>query len=115
MLTDRKVIAEALSSYAANCALKLRKDKSCAKAISVFLHTNPFRPEDKQYSRSITMEMPVATNSTPELVKQALKGLNYIYAPGYNFLKVGVNVSEIVPESEVQMGLFDTIERVEKF
>lgn len=111
LLTDKKTIAEALSNYASNVALKLRNDKSCAKAINVFLQTNPFRPEDKQYSRSITLELPVATNATNELVQYALKGLSYIYAEGYNFLKVGVTVSELVPDDEVQYGMFDETDR----
>lgn len=111
LLTDKKTIAEALSNYAVNCALKLRLNKSCAKAISIFIHTNPFRSQDKQYSRSINLEFPVATADTTAIVKYALKGLDIIYASGYNFLKVGVNVSELVPENEVQYGMFDTENR----
>ncbi|MEP7263495.1 MAG: Y-family DNA polymerase [Bacteroidota bacterium] len=111
LLSDAPTIAEALSNYAGNVALKLRQEKSCAKALTVFLNTNPFRPEDKQYARSITLELPVATNSTNEIVAYALKGFHYIYAEGYNFLKVGVNVGEIVPEENVQIGLFDETDR----
>lgn len=111
LMSDKKLIAEAVASYAANCALKLRKDNSCASSLSVFINTNPFRPQDKQYARSINIDLPVATNATNEIVSYALKAFNYIYATGYNFLKAGVVVSGIVPEKNVQYGMFDDVNR----
>jgi DNA polymerase V len=50
LLTDYEDIAVALSNYAARCGEKLRKQKSCANIIHVFIETNPFREQDKQYT-----------------------------------------------------------------
>ncbi|MEO8148542.1 MAG: Y-family DNA polymerase [Bacteroidia bacterium] len=111
LINDKKTVEEAVSSFAANCALKLRKDNSCASSIQVFINTNQFRPQDKQYYRSIKMQIPVATNSTSEIIHYALKGLNIIYTEGYNFMKAGVVVTEIVPHQNVQVGIFDDINR----
>jgi DNA polymerase V len=103
-------VAEALASYAANCALKLRGQKSCAKVIDVFVETNPFRRDDKQYKRSIRMQLPVATNNTAVLIKYAMKTLDIIYAPGYNYHKTGIVLMDLIPEDEVQYCMYDDLE-----
>lgn len=111
LLSEKKDIQEALSNYAASCAAKLRKQHSCANVITVLLQTNVHRTQDKQYSRNITLRLPVATSSSPEIIKFALKALDIIYKPGYNYKKTGAILSEIVPELEVQQSLFDDTNR----
>jgi DNA polymerase V len=111
LLTDKKDIQEALSNYASSCALKLRKQNSCARMIHVLLHTNVHRTQDKQYFRSIDLNLPVATNSSAEIIKYALKALDIIYKPGYKFKKAGIMVLDLVPEKEVQSALFDNVDR----
>lgn len=108
---SKDLLAEALANFAAACAAKLRKEKSCAKKINVAIRTNPHRTEDRQYAPSITLEMDVASNHTAELIAYALKGLDIIYRPGHRYLKCGVTVSELVPEKSLQYGLYDTIDR----
>ena len=106
LITDRKDIEEAISNFAATCALKLRKENSCAATLQVWIETNPFRYEDKQYSRSISMKLEVATNNSGELIRHAMKGLDIIFTPGYNFMKAGVLVTDLVSSEEVQQGIF---------
>jgi DNA polymerase V len=57
------------------------------------------------------MQLPVATNSSSEIIGYALKGLDLIFKAGYNYKKAGVIVLDIVPENQVQFGLFDTVDR----
>jgi DNA polymerase V len=111
LLTDKSLIAQATASYAAKCAAKLRGQQSCAKLVHVFIHTNIHKADEPQYFRSINLELPVATNSTKEVIHYALRGLDIIYQEGYRFKKTGVIVMDIVPESQVQMGLFDSFNR----
>lgn len=108
---DKEVVKEAAANYAATCALKLRNQKSCAKSISVFLQTNPYRTQDKQHFQSINMEMEVATNSTIEIVKVVQRALSILYRPGYNYSKVGVIALDIIPETSIQYGMFDSQNR----
>jgi DNA polymerase V len=103
----KDVLAEAISNHAASCALKLRNDTSCARLINVFIVTNQFRTQDKQYSGSITLEAEIPTNDSGEIIRYALKGLDIIFQPGHNYMKCGVLVSEIVPEEMLQSALFD--------
>jgi DNA polymerase V len=88
------------------CGERLRRQKSCAKLIIIFLHTNNFRTQDKQYYRSINVQLPTATNSTKELIHYAMMGLDKIFKPGFNFKKVGVLAQDLVPEDQVQQNLF---------
>ncbi len=106
MLTEYEPIAEALSNYAARCGEKLRKQNGCANAIMVFLHTNQFRKDLPQYAKNIVIKLPVASNSNMELIHYALQGLKRIYKKGYHYKKVGIIVSEIVPDNAVQQNLF---------
>jgi DNA polymerase V len=111
LLTEKKDIAEALSSYASRCAFKLRKQNSCTALIQVFLETNQFRKQDKQYYQQITIPLLTATNDTPELIFFAMRGLHALYKPGYNYHKAGIIVLDIVPGKEVQQSLFDGRDR----
>ncbi len=111
LLSDKKDIQEALANYAANCAAKLRKQKSCTGALHIFIQTNIHRTQDKQYSRSITLQMPVPTNSSIEIIKYAFKGLDIIFKPGYNYKKTGIIVTDIIPDTQVQSSFFDTVNR----
>jgi Nucleotidyltransferase/DNA polymerase involved in DNA repair len=111
MISDEGMVREAASSFAVRCAYKLRKQKSAANLLTVFLQTNFFRKQDKQYSASKVIKLPTETNSSIEIVKYALAGLSSIYKPGYNYKRVGVMVMGIVPVSQVQGSLFDTVDR----
>ncbi len=79
LLTDERIIKEALCDYTANVAKKLRQQNSCAKELHVFVQTNVHRSQDKQYYRSIKVRLEVASNNTSELIKYALKGFQLIY------------------------------------
>jgi len=111
LMSKKEDIKEALANYANNCALKLRKQKSCANMVNVFLQTNTHRTQDKQYFRSIAVPLEIATNNSAEIIAAALKGLDIIFKKGYNFKKVGIMVLDLVPESQIQFGIFDTVNR----
>jgi DNA polymerase V len=111
LLTELSDIKEAVASHAAKCAAKLRREKSCAGAVHVFVETNRFRGRDNQYTGALTIPLPVATNNTQEIMFYALAALNRVYRQGYKYKKAGVVVMDIVPEHEVQQGLFDIRDR----
>ncbi len=104
--TEKSEIKEALCNYAANCALKLRQQKSCCKTIDVFVQTNPHKMEDRQYYRSISIQLETPSNHTSDIIKYAAKGLDIIFKQGFNYLKCGIVVKDLVPETQVQASLF---------
>jgi DNA polymerase V len=110
-LSDKNRIAEAMANYAASCASKLRADKTCCRSLQVFIQTNPHKTDEPQYLRSIDIEMVRASNHTGEIIKAALRGLDLIFKPGFLYMKCGVTVMDLVPESVVQASFFDTADR----
>jgi DNA polymerase V len=105
-VTSLAELREAVSTYVARAAEKLRGQSALAKSLHVFLTTNRFKPERPQYANNIMVTLPEPTASTPVLIRQALQGLRTIYRPGYAFQKAGVTLTEIVPESRRQGNLF---------
>ncbi len=108
MLAHYEDIAAAITAHAHSCAAKLRAQGSVATLISVFILTNRFRQELPQYNPSITIKTGVGISNSPELIQYALKGLRAIYKKGYQYKKAGVIVTGLVPESSIQLSLFDT-------
>ncbi|RZK27152.1 MAG: Y-family DNA polymerase [Flavobacterium sp.] len=113
-ISDFDILKEAVASHAARCAEKLRKQHSCAKMITIFLQTNPFRLDQRQYYPSKVINMPVASNSTTEIVKYAITALKLIYKPDYAYKKAGVIVTGIIPSNEIQQGIFDNVPRAKQ-
>jgi DNA polymerase V len=107
MTGDPEVLREAVSSYAADCARKLRHDKAAASRITVFLQTNRFRPELPQYNNIKVIHLPSPTNLTNELVRFAVAGFMAIFKKGFLYKKAGVLVGNIIPEQHVQQSLFE--------
>jgi DNA polymerase V len=111
IIAKKNELKQAVAKFTSSCAEKLRKEKTCAKKIHVFVKTNPFRTTDKQYEQSITLELAVASNLTTELMKYSMRALDMIFQPGYNYQKAGVIVLDLVPDKQVQLGLFDSQNR----
>lgn len=110
-LSNVNEIRQAVSAHAAGCAKKLRQDKTCATKVHVFIETSPHHGEHQQYFAGITIPLTVATNSGHEIVKYALRALQMIFRSGFQYKKAGVMVLDLVPQTVIQMGLFDTCDR----
>ena len=111
LISEKKLLQEAIATHATRCAEKLRKQDSCCALIQVFIHTNAYRKQDAQYHGVLSIPIPAATDSTSELIQLAMSALDHIYKPGFLYKKAGVYVSEIVPRSQVQLSLFSSKDR----
>jgi len=107
MIPDIGTIGEALTTYDCMGAAKLRKQKSKAKAIYVFLETNSFRMDLAQYYPEIILRLPVPTSSSIEISKYVKLALKKIYKEGFQYKKAGVMLMDISPEGAMQMNVFD--------
>jgi len=99
-------VAEAISGFAATCGEKLRRQKSVANLLTVFVRTNKFDSKQPYYANSFTLQIP-ATNSSIELIQFAKQALQIIYKKGLEYKKAGVMVSGLVPDAHRQLSLFD--------
>ena len=102
-------IKEAVATYTSKAAEKLRRQKSAASIISVFVvpreqsHNTYFRhgPTVSSY-----VTLPVATSSTNELIKPAVLLVDKLFEPGRIYKKAGVMLSGLVPDETIQGNLF---------
>lgn len=104
-------LREAVLTFTARAAEKMRRQRSAATVISVFLRTNPFK-DTPQYHNGVQAKLPVPSDLTNELNFYATKGLEQIYREDFMFQKVGVMLSGLVPKDTAQPGLFDEVDRV---
>jgi DNA polymerase V len=108
-VTDIKDIKEAVATYTSRAAEKLRRQRSAARIIHVFVvpkeqsHSTYFRhgPTISDYTT-----LPVATSFTHELIKRAMELVDKLYEKGKTYKKAGVMLSGLGPDESIQGNLF---------
>ncbi|MBU0741378.1 translesion error-prone DNA polymerase V subunit UmuC [bacterium] len=105
-VTDHRSMREAMGTFTARTAEKLREQRSRARALTVFITTSPFNEREPRYSNSATRALPGATRDSGELIAAAIDALDEIWKPGYRYMKAGVMLLDLVPESHDQGALF---------
>ena len=96
-VTDLQPLIEAVSEFATRAAEKLRKEGSVATEVMVFAHTSPHRPGPR-FSRSTVVPLRRPTADTALLVQAAAAGMRQIYQAGYQLIKAGVMLLDLMPE-----------------
>ena len=86
-------LKESVTNYCLNASEKIRSESLIAKSVTVFLRTSPFQNRGIYYSNSKTIDFPIATDNSIEIVKAAINGLRDIFKRGYKYQKVGVMLS----------------------
>ena len=100
-------IREAVATYTARAAEKLRRQFSAAGYLSVFIISHaPGQRHGMAYDNHCTLDKPSADSSV--LIHAALELVNAIFKPGLVYKKAGVVLGDIVPESARQGSLFDS-------
>jgi DNA polymerase V len=110
----RRELEEAVASYVSRAAEKMRRQGLVTAALTVFAHTNRFKPDDPQYSGTHTVHLPVATADTSRLLKAALHGVARLWREGFRYKKAGVICLDLRPADEAQPGLFHDVDRPER-
>jgi DNA polymerase V len=103
---DLETLGEAVASYVALAAAKLRSQGSLAGMVQVQIRTNPHQATDRQYQRGLTIPLPEPTADTLRLIRVARWGLKRIYRPGYAYQKAGIALLDLSAAGTAQMGLF---------
>lgn len=106
LVTERDQIEEALANYAARACEKLRRQKSKAQGIYVFIRTNPFRERDPQYRNGAMLGLTLPTSDTAQVIAVSKALLKTIYRKGYRYHKTGLMLLDLIPEAQCQSHLF---------
>jgi DNA polymerase V len=105
VVTNQQDMSEALSCFGERAIEKLRYEKLCAHNITLFMRTNPHNQTD--YTNcSLTMRLPVPSNSTGVFLNQISKGIPQLFHNNKKYKKAGIILTELVPENQVQGDLF---------
>ena len=104
-VTEIEELEESVTTHCLNAAEKIRADDQLAKTITVFVRTSPFDKSKKYYSNSKTIDLPIATNNSLELIKNATKALSEIYVKGHSYQQAGIILTGLKDEKESQENL----------
>ncbi len=113
-VTKLEELNEAIATHCLNAAEKIRQDKQTIKKITVFIRTSPFQKDKYYYANAKCIDLPIRTNDSIELVKQALIALDSIYKKGYKYQKTGIIFSDLKDANIYNENLFSTINNEEK-
>jgi len=98
---------EAIASYLSKAAEKLRAQSLTSGMLNIFAASS--RYQEEPYSESVSFNLPVATNSTVELLPYAATAAKALFQDGQRFKKAGVVLLDLGPETEQQTSLFDSL------
>lgn len=109
-LTDVHDIQQQVALFTSMAAEKLRKQGSVCHEVMVFLLTNRHRDDKPQQFANRLIRLPVASDSTLELVNVASNAAGELVQTPYEYKKAGVILSDIVPKNAMQTALFDEVD-----
>ncbi len=101
-------LKEAVANYSLNASEKIRSEALVAKSVTIFIRTSPFQNHYGFYSNSKTVDFPIATNNSIEIVKAAISGLENIFKNGYRYQKAGIMLSHL-SNSNSEGNLFSSL------
>lgn len=112
VLKKKRDISDAVLSFAQSCAAQLRRERSAALTVTVYIRGDHFRKDLPFYSNSCSVRMQTHTASTIEIAQYALIAFNSIFRDEYFYRKAGVMVTDIIPVNEMQLNIFNAEQEV---
>lgn len=103
---DLAEMEEAVAAYVSKSAEKLRRQKSLAGYVQVFVETNPFK-DAPYYRNAAGVAVSPPTADTARLIAAGHSLLKKIYRPGLAYKSCGVFLLNLVPGSAEQDYLFE--------
>ena len=101
-------LKESITNHCLNAAEKIRSESLLTKSITIFIRTSPFQKMEIHYSNSKTIDFPIATDNSIEIVKSAILGLRSIFKKGYKYQKSGIILSGLYESKSYNNNLFSS-------
>ena len=101
-------LKESITNHCLNAAEKIRSESLLTKSITIFIRTSPFQKMEIHYSNSKTIDFPIATDNSIEIVKSAVFGLKSIFKKGYKYQKSGIVLSGLCESKSYNNNLFSS-------
>ncbi|RUQ85120.1 Y-family DNA polymerase [Legionella septentrionalis] len=100
-------VREAISHHCATAWAKMRDEGLLAQHLSVFIRSNPFREDLKQYSNMVGFRLVNPTDDIRVLTKMAKFCLKKIYRSEIYYHKSGVILADLIDKKYRQVDLFN--------
>ena len=114
LMSDKRFVQEAVSTYIVRAAQKLRQGNLLASVVTVFVSTSRYH-DHQRYFNAISFACPLATDYTPHLLDAAQACLDEIYKPGLLYKKAGVLLSDLVDAQQMQLSTITPLPDVSKY
>ncbi|MBV7268784.1 Y-family DNA polymerase [Winogradskyella luteola] len=103
---DINYIKERVSTFAASCAEKLRKQGSSCHMVIITLSSNRHKKDQEQHRASKIVSFPYPTDSSLLISRAAVSAVKSIYKTGIKYKRAGVIVTGLVPTDNYQLDMF---------
>ena len=106
-LTEYEHMRQAICSYAARAAEKLRAEHQYCRHISAFVKTSPFSANEPYYGNQAMVKLLTPTQDTRDIIAAATRCLEAIWRSGQHYQKGGVMLGDFFSQGIAQLNLFD--------
>lgn len=103
-------VSEAVCTFAIRACEKLRERSLECGGVWVWVNTNPFKPDARQYHPSKTFSLIKPTGDTREVVMVVRALVRAMYRKGYHYKKGGVGLLDLTAGSTRQADLFSGVD-----
>ncbi len=105
-ITDYQDMREAIASYAARAAEKLRSERQYCRYIGTFIRTSPHDPHQPYYANAASQTLITPTADSRDIIQATLNCLDRIWIPGKRYLKGGVMLGDFFSDGVAQLDMF---------
>lgn len=106
-ITHYDDMREAVCTFAARAAGKLRGERQYCTQIAVFVRTSPHAEGEVFYGNQSTGKVMTPTNDTRDIIRVAIEALDRIWVDGHRYMKAGVVLGDFYSQGVSQLNLFD--------
>lgn len=106
-VTELSEIKESIRNHVSHAAADMRASDLVAQSVTVFILTDKFRADRPQYNPARRVRLASTTDSTSELLAVAIRILESIYRPGYEYRKAGIDLEALRPAEAESLRMFD--------
>lgn len=105
-ITQLNELSEALSTYAAIATEKCRAQHGLAQGMCVYITTSRFKEKKDYYAKQKTLKLSEPTQDTFVITSYALTLLKTLFRPGFLYVKCGIVLLDVLPDTYHQADLF---------
>ena len=101
-ISEKKYLHQAVATHATSGARKLRKQGLLAGHISAFVIIRHHQ-DDTRYYESASVQLPMASSYTPDIISAAKACIDKIFKPGLIYKKAGIMLNDLSSSEHAQL------------